>query len=172
MLDCEKVPETCEMETWEESWSGTSPSRDPKGEALVKTLIQELRNSGKKLENPTSPVAIQNHPLALSRCIILKEDSSDKQGEPVPPFHPPILPRVLVRQPLPRVRRAQKPTRTARRPAPAPRARRFVDPHFPAADASLFADPRQTLGANADVQQSFRRARPPARAYTCKRTRG
>ena len=85
MLDCEKVPETCEMETWEESWSGTSPSRDPKGEALVKTLIQELRNSGKKLENPTSPVAIQNCLDALS---LRKIQAINKAN----PSHPPTLP--------------------------------------------------------------------------------
>ncbi len=49
MIDCEKVPEVCEMETWEESWSGTHPSRDMQGEALVKELIQQLRAAGKKL---------------------------------------------------------------------------------------------------------------------------
>ena len=48
MLDCEKVPPDCEVEKWEESWSGTSPSRDPKGEELVKQLILELRSKGKK----------------------------------------------------------------------------------------------------------------------------
>jgi hypothetical protein len=48
MLDCEKVPADCEFEKWEESWSGSSPGRDPKGEALVKQLINELRSTGKK----------------------------------------------------------------------------------------------------------------------------
>ncbi len=33
---------------------------------------------------------------------------------------------------------------------------RFVDPHFPPDDISLFADPTQKLGANSAAQQTFR----------------
>ena len=42
------------------------------------------------------------------------------------------------------------------------RAARFVDPHFPPDDSSLFADPARA-GANADAKQTFRPApAPPA----------
>jgi hypothetical protein len=55
MIDAEKVPAAPTVEEWEESWSGSQPSRDPKGEALVKSLIDALKASGTKFSDPHFP---------------------------------------------------------------------------------------------------------------------
>uniref|UniRef100_A0A7S0M852 Calpain catalytic domain-containing protein n=1 Tax=Cryptomonas curvata TaxID=233186 RepID=A0A7S0M852_9CRYP len=55
MVDCCQVPAAPTVEEWEETWSGTQPSRDPKGDALVKSLIEAVKASGKKFSDPHFP---------------------------------------------------------------------------------------------------------------------
>eukprot|EP00292_Cryptomonas_paramecium_P005826 CAMPEP_0113668184 /NCGR_PEP_ID=MMETSP0038_2-20120614/3858_1 /TAXON_ID=2898 /ORGANISM="Cryptomonas paramecium" /LENGTH=397 /DNA_ID=CAMNT_0000583897 /DNA_START=10 /DNA_END=1199 /DNA_ORIENTATION=- /assembly_acc=CAM_ASM_000170 len=55
MLDCFSVPATPKSEMWEETWHGRQASRDPKGEAMVKSLIEAVKKTGRKFTDPHFP---------------------------------------------------------------------------------------------------------------------